>query len=328
MRIYRRFWIIFLSGLISSSSTADTIFLKDGSTIEGSILLATPAAVRIIADGNRLHDIAHNRIDSLLFEAADLVYLKSGKQVPCKILRIEDPDMAVASVGGLLVFALDTVKKYTYYTVDSLIIPFLPPTENAFYNRRFLNPSPERRRVLHVGLMTGGLWLDHSHWRSQFMDHLKGPTMTLGGYLGLTFTDFFLSGIGLEYGQVDLVNTENEQSELYLATIFARVEGRFPIEFLPGLTLFAGCDGGLMKTEGNVLLFSYRNIDFNENGYVIKPYGGFGVSAGNQLAIRIGFGYQFAGTSDIDTGVEYLEPIKLRFNGWALFAHGAYTLPF
>jgi len=328
MNVLRRFWLIFLSGLIVTSVTADTIYLKDGPNIEGAILLATPAAVRINTDGNHLHEISHSRIDSLLFEAGDMLFLRSGKQLPCKILSIEEYDITVVSAQGLHVFAVDSLKKYTYYIVDSLIVPFLPPTGGAFYNRRFLNPSPAKSRSLHVGLMTGGLWLDHDAWRMRFMDNLRGATMTLGGYLGLTFTDYILTGIGLDYGQVDLVKTESDRSELYLAVVFARLEGRFPIEFLPGLTIFAGCDGGLLKTDGNILLFSYRNIEFKKSGFMFQPYGGFSVAAGEQLAIRLGFGYRSATIPDIDTGLDYLDPIELSFNGWVLYAHAVYSLPF
>ncbi len=306
---------------------ADILHLKDGSQVRGVILGASKEKVTIQLPSGKVRSLSQDAITSVVFQVSDRVTFQTGDVLQCKILELAFPEIRVATGSGEERFDLRSVKEYAYYLPDSLIISHLPATASAFHNRRGAAPERASNRALNAGLGLGGFSFPHDDWRLHFMNELQGPSLALDGFLGFSFSIFFI-GAGLEYSRIRLVHTGEEQSGFSCISGFGRAEAHLALPFISGFSAFCGCDLGFMKMRGELLLYSYREIPLDASGMWFRPFIGLSADFEKRFMLRLGAGYEMGDLSDVDPGVSYLDPLNLDFRTFTVFFDVVYRFLF
>ncbi len=307
----------FLSILIFIWSTPifpDIIKLTDGSKVEGRILNADERYVNIRKNEGRKVQVLHNKIESIIFTWADMIYLESGETLKCKIVqRIENNLRVVASDGPRMV-PFENIKMYYYHTAQHLEIPELPETGPEFKNEKPFLPNNLAHEIF-IGIHGGVHWPSLSNWKKDFLG-------VVFQYSGGIKAGFYLNGnisigAGITLDFYDYTHYEDLDSHIKTLFYYGGIEYAIQIGKKSGAYAFIGVNTGLFQTTGTCYLYSFREIALKSINMAFMPRIGARAFLNRNLSVGIEAGYLLGKSGSIATGL--VNDLTIKFNGFSTF---------
>jgi hypothetical protein len=323
--------IICLLLFFMSVGFADTIETHNGEKHDGIVIESTSKYVKFQLDDSTYIRIVHDDIKSIFFTFADAVYLLSKQTIKCKILEEIYPQLKVITSEGIKHYRYNEIKRYFYNDLDSLYITSLPPTTYSFNNDKIkLFKQSTFSKNIFVGIRGGINSISIKEWEDNFLSSEAVLGFEGGIKVGYSLFEKFNITLGYEYGryrstiQGDLENSFNTNF-IYLSPSYLE-KFVFSYIFYAGLAL----DVGLFKSNGNLYLYSYRNIDIEDQAFniAVRPKIILRFPVSNNFLIDLDAGYLFAKSNEIDIPVKSVKTFPVSFNSFSLKFSVCYQFPY
>ena len=314
------FILLFLMPCIAFS---DIITQTDGSRIEGRILNATETHVVIETDDSKTLQIPQSEIKSIFFSWADSVHLISGDKIKCKIIKRISPDLHIITTEGLQKIPLVDVKMFFYHSAQGLQIPTLPTTGRDFQNQKAFTPKG-LKNSFNFGMSYGIQRPPMNKWKEEFM--AAAWDFTGSAKLGFFLTNSISLGVGMTFANYSQVHHEDINSRYNSYHIYGSLEYFLEVEKSPASYIFLGVDAGLFNVRGKLHLYSFREIEFNENSFAFMPKVGARTFLEKRVSFSLEAAYLFAKSGSIQIPVEYIDDFVIDFNGFLISFNMLYHL--
>jgi hypothetical protein len=270
--------------------------------------------VSILTASSKTVVIPHSEIAHIVFTWADMVYLKSGEVISCKIVNRIPPDLVLATETGTRRVPLPDIQMYYYHSTRRLQVPSMPATGIDFKNERSFKQSDIRRKF-YLGVIAGAHLPPIGEWKESFM--AATWIFSGGGRFGIFLKPSFVANLGVEYSYYKFNHHDDYTTEYGTTFIFGGVELVKQINRTPIIYFFVGADVGFFRAEGNLHLFSYRKIDFSDDGFAFLPRVGTRLHVGGRLTVGIEGAYLFV--KPVPVPLEGLDDLSIPFSGPSTF---------
>lgn len=316
--------------LMTISARADRVTVKDGTHYDGAILEADSAFIYVQLDVESLAKIPHGLVEKVVFQYADVVYLLDGKELKCKILGEKFPDMRIVTANGQQFHKLVDLKRYFYNSQDSLIAPELPSTGALFNNVKSIQQvAVPFKQTISLSISGGIINPPVSAWRENFIT-TSSPTGALAqGQIDLALVKFISVTLGYTYTEYRYTAEQDLDSEIITNYYHLGVNYTPKLAFLPFVDFTLGGDIGLLKTEGSLYSYSYRqvNLDNLTPGIAYRPRLTATAYVSENLSVGISVGYLIAQEKQVDMGDPCKTKISIPLSGATIYAGVAYHIP-
>jgi hypothetical protein len=222
-------FIILLSFVINSCLIADTIVTQSG-TYHGRILSATKSTVNF-EKSKKTITLDKSQILSYSFSASDILYLKSGETINCKIIGILKGYVVYVTPQKAFKKKEADIARIENNNGPELQIKSLPFTTNGFIPTppQIETKSNKFNKFIYFKLPVMGLLNSSlSDWKDQYVSETgKNPDTKgypIGGEIGYSINRFLSLGAGYEYffhPQITLIdNSTPNKGEDFLSYSF------------------------------------------------------------------------------------------------------------
>ena len=293
---------------------ADRIDRVQGPTIEGRIMGANEEGVQIKPASSKMILIPHAEIKRILFTWADIVYLKSGDVLNCKIVNRIPPDMVIVTETGEQRIRFADIQMFYYHSAKNLRVPSLPVTGDDFKNERSLTESDLRRRF-YGGIILGTHMPPIADWKDQFM---AATCMFSGGCRAGVYVKPSMSlNLGFKYSIYNFLHYGHFKTEFGRMFVFGGIEWVKQLSSTPIIYSFVGIDAGLLYASGHLYLYSYRKVNFKDSTVGFLPRAGIRLHIGGRFTLDLEAGYLVVKQISVPTG--YGNSLDLDFDGLSSF---------
>lgn len=318
-----RFVLFLFLFFISRIALSDIITLSDGKRVRGRILNSTKNYVAMVTEDSQTIQIPHDKIKSIHFSWADVVHLTSGEKIKCKIVNRVPPNLLVITEDGLQKIPLENLAMYFYHSAEALDVSGLPVTGLDFKNQKEF-PLEDTRTNFYLEIKAGTHRPPYNRWKQDFM----GASWDFSGGAGAGYylTKWLALDGGIEYSLYRFTHYEDLESKYHTYYIYGGLEFSKQIVKSAAVYLFLGADVGYFNAQGNIYLFSFRKIEFNENALAFNPRAGVYTSINRQFSLSLEIGYFIAKVGPIEIPVENTDNPEINFNGISAFLRLLYHI--
>jgi hypothetical protein len=308
---------------------ADEVVLQNGTRYDGKITSADQDYIYLQLTDTTTAKIPHSLVKSVFFTYSDLAYLRSGKVIECKIIDEVLPDLLIVTEQGPATIKIVELKRYFYNAADSLLIPFLPATGKFFNNQKVFELKKNiSGNYLILGLNAGAVNLPAKEWNNSFITAPKLLGFSAGLNIGYSLKPNLLSNLGFEYSWYP--NNYQEFSStvrryfLYFGFTYMK-----KLSIMHDMYFSLGIDVGINFLQGNIYLFSYRDIDIQNTTSkpAIRPYLALQKSITNRFITRVQLGYLLGSPFTLQPQPAYLKKINIGYDGPFFMFNFYYQFP-
>lgn len=317
---------------LPSSAAADSLILKNGTTVAGRVFSSTADSVTF--DGPLgLTVYAHDSVDIFHFDASDVIQPKEGHPVRGKILRKVDDIVYIATEEGVSPWMNSEIKKVWYGRGAAIDLKALGQTGAAFSSQKVTIGVPmlTHQRVYAVGVRFGTHIGMMSDWREQFVlengNHPIATFLQFGPEAYFDITEEFFVGGGIEYllgRKIEVQGAGSDRPTAWL--VFGSGGFLFPLGEAPEFELGVACDVGYLWGKEHVDVGG-SGADGTAETFAVRPKAIMTYATGKSSILRGELGWLVARARDVRSGDAELPGYDLDFSGLSMVVGWNFIAP-
>ena len=289
-------FIIFTVGF-GKIAFADQVILKDGTIYDGTIAGANHDSLRLKVD-SKIKEVPCSQILVLVFASGDILYLKNGENLICKVVEKSKDTVVVVVPEGVKRMSNIEVIKVGYCFGPELKVSALPWTGEAFVNK----PN----KAIWAGEFKENIYLSSSmsvhiaslqDWRKQFPGISETALSTLGFNNGLELGDVLSRMVRIsvmyesfKFRKVNIAYPESFKDQVLATFLSGGIKIGFSPRTLPALYIYGGGDLGSLK--GTEKIEDYEGYDYECSGstlgFRLKIGADYFISDNYSISVEIG----------------------------------------
>lgn len=316
----------------ASSIRADSLILKNGTTVNGRVFSSTADSVTF--DGPQgLTVIAHDSIDVFHFDASDVIQPKEGLPVRGKILRKVDDMVYIATEDGVSPWANGEIKKAWYGRGAAIDLKAFGQTGTAFSSQKVTIGVPmlTHQRIYAVGVRFGTHIGMMSDWRNQFVlengTHPVATFLQFGPEAYFDITKEFFVGGGFEYllgRKIEVQGAGSDRPSAWL--VFGSGGFLLPLGEPPEFELGLACDVGYLWGKEHVDVGG-NGVDGTAETFAVRPKAIMTYATSKSSILRGELGWLVARARDVRSGDTEFLGYDLDFSGLSMIVGWNFIAP-